>query len=427
MRPPRRKRRDLPLRLAAVPATILHIGQDLPPPHRERLAQLTAQARDIEARNPARHRRHDRIPVRDQVARQPVPVVRPDQARVAVKRNGIHAPPPTLRVPRHVGDHGMGVELRIEVAAGHVAERRRRHERRLHPRTLPRLRVPAARLQKRLLHPVQRRPDRPRHAPAPPNGRPGDGAPSAATPPAIRTSAPKRSGRIPDGARTRRAGPAPAGSPSPAHDPAAASRTPATTPARPASDPAPPPHTRATRSPRGALPASREALPRRRPTRCNTPPRTGNTSRWPTTRSDCGPSLPSKRTITGRAEPCRANLSITREDWGPGSAGAFGDTGQRRREGIAFGPGRRRCRSRAWTFCAAARRRARAPPVSQTAPSTTATRCATFSKLTDSRARAFAARSGHDAVLWSGISKAALHMPIAHMILFSGTSMGSRT
>ena len=157
---PRRKRRDLPLRLAAVPAAILHIGQDLAPPRRERIAQLTAQARDIEARNPARHRRHDRIPARDQVARQPVPVVRPDQARVAVKRNGIHAPPPPVGVPRHVGDHGMGVELRIEVAAGHVAERRRRHEGRLHPGTPPRLRVPAARLQKGLLHPVQRRPDR---------------------------------------------------------------------------------------------------------------------------------------------------------------------------------------------------------------------------------------------------------------------------
>ena len=46
----------------------------------------------------------------------------------------------------------------------------------------------------------------------------------------------------------------------------------------------------------------------------------GNTPGWPTTRSDCGSSLPSKRNITGRAEPCRAILSITREDRGTGSA-----------------------------------------------------------------------------------------------------------
>ena len=163
-------------------------------------------------------------------------------------------------------------------------------------------------------------PGPPRHAPAPPNGRPGDGAPSAAAPPAIPTSALKRSGRNPDGARARRAGPAPAGSPSPAHDPAAAVRTPAQTPARPASDPAPPPRARATRSPRGAPRASREALPRRPSTRRNTPRRAGTTPKWPTTRSDCGSSLPSKRNITGRAEPCRAILFITRQDRGPGSA-----------------------------------------------------------------------------------------------------------
>ena len=229
-----------------------------------------------------------------------------------MKRHGVQAPPPTLRVPRHVGDHGMGVELRIEVAAGHVAERRRHHERRLQPGTLPRLRIPAARLQKTSPPPSRASPGPPRHAPAPPNGRPGGGAPSVATPPAIRTSAPKRSGRIPDGARTRRAGPAPAGSPSPAHDPAVASRTPATTPARPASGPAPPARSRATRSPRGAPRASREALPRRRSTRRNSPRRTGNTPGWPMTRSDCGSSLPSKPTITGRAEPCRARLSSLR-------------------------------------------------------------------------------------------------------------------
>ena len=54
----------------------------------------------------------------------------------------------------------MGVELRVPVAAGHVAKRRRNHRRRLHPRPPPGRRVPAPRLQQRPLDPRQRRPHR---------------------------------------------------------------------------------------------------------------------------------------------------------------------------------------------------------------------------------------------------------------------------
>ena len=88
--------------------------------------------------------------------------------------------------------------------------------------------------------------------------------------------------------------------------------------------------------------------------------RAGNTSRWPTTRSDCGSSLPSKRTITGRAErragrisPSRAKIrvraapppSVTR-----GSAAGKGLRSGQEDEDADLTLG---------TFCAAARRRAR--------------------------------------------------------------------
>ena len=54
----------------------------------------------------------------------------------------------------------MGVQLRIPVAAGDVAEQRRHHRRRLHPRPPPRRRIPPPRLQQRPLDPAQRRPHR---------------------------------------------------------------------------------------------------------------------------------------------------------------------------------------------------------------------------------------------------------------------------
>ena len=175
---------------------------------------------------------------------------------------------------------------------------RRRHERRLHPGTLPRLRVPAARLQKGLLHPVQRRPDRlvmrPHHRTVAP------GMALRRQQRRQRYGLRRRKGQVESRTALVPAVPDP---PQPDLRPRhmtlqQPSRTPATTPARPASDPAPPDRSRATRSPRGALPASREALPRRPSTRRNTPRRAGNTPGWPTTRSDCGSSLPSKRTIT---------------------------------------------------------------------------------------------------------------------------------
>ena len=156
----RRERRLLHRRGGPVQAPIVHPGHDLAAPGRERLPQLPPVARDLETRYPPRHRRHDRIALVDQTPRQLVPVIGPDQPRIAVEKRRLNALPPPLRVARHVRNHRMGVQLRIPVAAGDVAEQRRHHRRRLHPRPPPRRRVPPPRLQKSPLDPSQRRPHR---------------------------------------------------------------------------------------------------------------------------------------------------------------------------------------------------------------------------------------------------------------------------
>ena len=154
------QRRDLRRSGGVRDPLLLQIRQQVPPPGRERRAQLRPVARDLEARNPPRHRRKHRIPRPDQAPRQLVPVIRPDQTRVAVQKRRLDALPAALGILRHVGDHRMRVKLRIEVAARDVAERRRHHRRRPHPRPGPRRRVPAPGLEQRRLDPVQRRPNR---------------------------------------------------------------------------------------------------------------------------------------------------------------------------------------------------------------------------------------------------------------------------
>ena len=79
---------------------------------------------------------------------------------MAVEQGGLDAAPAPLLIARHVGDHGMGVELGIEIAARDMAEGCRDHVGRLDPRAFPRGRIPAAGLQEVPLDPVQRRPHR---------------------------------------------------------------------------------------------------------------------------------------------------------------------------------------------------------------------------------------------------------------------------
>ena len=152
-----RKGRLLRRRLAVDPALLLHVGQNLLSARREGLLEPPSVARDLETRDPARHRRHDRIAPLDQPPRQLVAVIRPDQPCVAVQQHGLHARPHSLRIPGHVGHDRVGVELRIEVAARDMTKQRRHHRGRLHPRPPAGGRIPAPGLQHRRLDPVEGR------------------------------------------------------------------------------------------------------------------------------------------------------------------------------------------------------------------------------------------------------------------------------
>ena len=158
--PPRRQRRHLRRGLAVVPAPLGQVGQDLSPARRERAPQLPAVTRDLEARDPSRHGGLDVVAPFHQPARQLVAVVGADLPGMAVEQGGLDAAPAPLRIARHVGDHGVGVELGIEIAARDMAEGCRDHVGRLDPRPLSRGGVPAAGLQEVPLDPVQRRPHR---------------------------------------------------------------------------------------------------------------------------------------------------------------------------------------------------------------------------------------------------------------------------
>ena len=150
-------RRDLRRALAVGQVLLLEVVQNLASARRECIAEFLVVARDLEALYPARHRGQNRIALLHQPPRQLVPVIRPDQPRVAVQRDRLDALPPALRIPGHVGDHRMGVQLRVQVAARDMAEGRRHHRRRLDPGPPAGGRVPPPGLQHRVLDPVEGR------------------------------------------------------------------------------------------------------------------------------------------------------------------------------------------------------------------------------------------------------------------------------
>ena len=142
---------------AVVPAPLRHVGEDVAAAGRERLQHRGRVARQLEARQPANLGRRQHVAHRIQPPREVVAVPRPDQAAVPLEGRRLDAPPLARHVPRHVGDHRVGVELRVVVAAGDVPEGRRHHAVRLHPGTPPGRRVVAPGLQELGLHPVERR------------------------------------------------------------------------------------------------------------------------------------------------------------------------------------------------------------------------------------------------------------------------------
>ena len=157
---PRAERRLLRVLRVVGEIVFLQIRQDLRPPARERVHERLIVARELEPRHPSDHPRRHRHAERLHALREFVPVIRPDQLLAALDRRRLDAPPFARGVPRHVGQHAMGVELGVPDAAGQVAEPRHRHAMRRHPRALPGHRVEAPGLQQIRLDPVQRCPHR---------------------------------------------------------------------------------------------------------------------------------------------------------------------------------------------------------------------------------------------------------------------------
>ena len=81
-----------------------------------------------------------------------------EQFRGRSERSLIETAPASVRSPGHVGDHRMGVQVRLQVAVGLVAEGGGHHRRRLHAGMAPRGPVPLPGDQQLLLDEVERRP-----------------------------------------------------------------------------------------------------------------------------------------------------------------------------------------------------------------------------------------------------------------------------
>ena len=154
------QRRLLRQRRAVRKAVRVQPGKDLAAPRRERVQHLARVARDLKARNPADHRRLDAEAQLDQPPGQLLAVIGADQLHVAADLRGLHAPPLSGPVARHVGEDAVRVQLRVLVPARQVPEPRRHQAVRRHPGAPPRRRVVAACLQQLRFDPVEGRPDR---------------------------------------------------------------------------------------------------------------------------------------------------------------------------------------------------------------------------------------------------------------------------
>ena len=154
--PPRVQHRLLHPRRRVLFSPVRQPLQRFRPPRRETGQQLLAVARDLEPGHVAHVRRRGRVTQRLQPLPQLLAVVGSDQPLRPLQRRELGAAPRPLRIARHVGDHAMRVQLRIQVAARHVPERRGHHPVRLHPRTPPRRPVVAAGHQEFRLDEAQR-------------------------------------------------------------------------------------------------------------------------------------------------------------------------------------------------------------------------------------------------------------------------------
>ena len=117
-------------------AALGHRGLDLRAARGERLDDLPRYARDLEP--PVRVTLLDPVAHPIQHRGQFGAVDHADELLAAVQRLVGHGSPLAVLAPDHVGEHGVGVKLRVEVARGVVAERRRHRLLALLPHHLPR-------------------------------------------------------------------------------------------------------------------------------------------------------------------------------------------------------------------------------------------------------------------------------------------------
>ena len=155
--PARAQRRLLRILRRVGQLLALQIREDLAASARERVQEEALVARKLEPRHPSHEGRRDSHAGRLKTPRELVPVKCPDQLLAAADLRRLHAPPFPRGRARHVGQHAMGVQLRVLVAAREMPEPRHHHAIRLHPGAAAGRRVPAPGLQKVRLHKVQRR------------------------------------------------------------------------------------------------------------------------------------------------------------------------------------------------------------------------------------------------------------------------------
>ena len=150
----------LGVRRRVLEAARLQPRQEVAAAGRELLQQRLRVARDLEPRHRTHEGGHRGIADRLDPALQLGPVVRAQQLLGPECRRELGAPPVAGGVSGHVGNHAMGVDLRVQVPAGGVAEQGRQQSVRRHPRPAPGGAVVPPGLQQLALQEIQGCPDR---------------------------------------------------------------------------------------------------------------------------------------------------------------------------------------------------------------------------------------------------------------------------
>ena len=134
---------------------LLEVLDDRPATPGEGVEEGALVACDLEPRRPPHHGGRDRDAVGLQAPGEFVAVVGADEVPVPSESRRLDALPLAFGVPGHVGDDAVGMELRVEIAAGQMPEPGRHQAFSLHPGPTLRLRIPTPRLDELPLDPVE--------------------------------------------------------------------------------------------------------------------------------------------------------------------------------------------------------------------------------------------------------------------------------